>query len=100
MGQFCGSRNCSEKGKAAHGILDVCQCGFDAFMGDLCHAKPILDYETLPLAGIRMLMVWINCGEAARDYCASLSSKGSPHSGQNFGGFFGSSGSQPHLSQR
>ncbi|MBR4727440.1 MAG: hypothetical protein IK080_06065, partial [Clostridia bacterium] len=47
--QFCGSRNCSEKGKAAHGILDVCQCGFDAFMGDLCPAKPILDYETLPL---------------------------------------------------
>lgn len=30
----------------------------------------------------------------------SLSLKGSPHSGQNFGGFLGSSGSQPHLSQR
>ncbi|MBR4727101.1 MAG: hypothetical protein IK080_04340, partial [Clostridia bacterium] len=44
--QFCGSRNCSEKGKAAHGILDVCQCGFDAFMGDLCPAKPILVYES------------------------------------------------------
>lgn len=30
----------------------------------------------------------------------SFSSNGSPHSGQNLGGFFGSSGSQPHLSQR
>ena len=30
----------------------------------------------------------------------SLSSNMSPHSGQNFGGFFGSAGSQPHLSQR
>ena len=28
----------------------------------------------------------------------SLSSKGSPHSGQNLGGWAGSSGSQPHLS--
>ena len=28
----------------------------------------------------------------------SALSKGSPHSGQNFGGFFGSAGSQPHLS--
>ena len=30
----------------------------------------------------------------------SPSLKGSPHSGQNFGGFLGSSGVQPHLSQR
>ena len=33
-----------------------------------------------------------------RSYWMSLSSKISPHSGQNFGGCFGSSGSQPHLS--
>ena len=31
-------------------------------------------------------------------YCASSSLKGSPHSGQNFGGLVGSSGTQPHLS--
>ena len=31
-------------------------------------------------------------------YFMSLSSKMSPHSGQNLGGFLGSSGSQPHLS--
>ena len=30
--------------------------------------------------------------------CTSPSSKGSPHSGQNLGGWAGSSGSQPHLS--
>ena len=30
----------------------------------------------------------------------SLSSKRSPHSGQNFGGLVGSAGTQPHLSQR
>ena len=33
-------------------------------------------------------------------YRASLLSNGSPHSGQNFGGLFLSSGSHPHLSQR
>ena len=31
-------------------------------------------------------------------YCLSLSSKISPHSGQNLGGWCGSGGSQPHLS--
>ena len=31
-------------------------------------------------------------------YLMSFASKISPHSGQNFGGFFGSSGSHPHLS--
>ena len=30
--------------------------------------------------------------------CRSPSSKGSPHSGQNLGGWAGSAGSQPHLS--
>ena len=33
-----------------------------------------------------------------RHPCTSPSSKGSPHSGQNLGGWAGSSGSQPHLS--
>lgn len=33
-------------------------------------------------------------------YFLSLSSNTSPHSGQNLGGLVGSSGSQPHLSQR
>ena len=33
-------------------------------------------------------------------YLRSLSSKTSPHSGQNFGGCVGSAGSQPHLSHR
>ena len=34
------------------------------------------------------------------DYRMSSSSNLSPHSGQNLGGCLGSSGSQPHLSQR
>ena len=36
--------------------------------------------------------------EMLSNYTMSFASNGSPHSGQNFGGLVGSSGSQPHLS--
>ena len=39
-------------------------------------------------------------GKFTAHYTQSLSSNGSPHSGQNFGGCVGSAGCQPHLSQR
>ena len=39
-------------------------------------------------------------GKFTAYYTQSLSSNGSPHSGQNFGGCAGSAGCQPHLSQR
>ena len=42
----------------------------------------------------------VECGMPKYLPIISSSLNGSPHSGQNFGGFFGSSGSHPHLSQR
>ena len=51
------------------------------------------DHEFTSLFGWRMVPL-------QEAYCLSFSSNASPHCGQNFGGCVGSSGVQPHLSQR
>lgn len=48
--------------------------------------------------GLIRLMIWDAKRLLHHAHFISLSSKGSPHSGQNFGGFLGSAGLKPHLS--
>jgi hypothetical protein len=50
---------------------------------------------------INCIKMWLRIATVQVEYFYALmspSSKGSPHSGQNLGGFAGSSGSHPHLS--
>ena len=56
--------------------------------------KTIRSRRGIPVTGSLFLMLSL----LFFIYCASSSLKGSPHSGQNFGGLVGSSGTQPHLS--